>query len=174
MQGPRHDEDDHLPSLAGPEAWRKLRALATGTCLFTTATNQCPAPSRPMAVQGVDEQGALYFFSAAASDKNRELAADPAVQRYFAREGASEYLSIYGRATVSRDRAKMAAYWQPFLKTWFRGGPNDPDLTLVWVQPAAAHYCPPRHRRMVALLKIAASLVAGKALDGGAAGQLIL
>lgn len=172
MQDPRHEEDNHLRDLTGPAALRKLRDLATGVCLFTTATGQRPDPSRPMALQGVDEQGALYFFSAASSDKNKELAADPAVQLYFAKESASEYLSIYGHATISRDQAKIAEYWNPLVKTWFQGGPDDPDLTLVRVQPTTIHYWDTKHNQMVALLKMAASLVTGKTMDDGVEGDL--
>lgn len=174
MQDPRHDEDDHLRNLAGPKALRKLQDLATGICMFTTFTGQRPDPSRPMAVQGVDEQGALYFFSAASSDKNKELAADPAVQLYFAKESASEYLSIYGHATISRDRDQIAQYWNPFVKTWFQGGQDDPDLTLMRVQPATMHYWDTKHNQMVALLKVAASLVTGKTMDDGVEGELAL
>ena len=104
MQDPRHDEEDHLQDLSGPEALRKLRDLATGICMFTTNTRMQPAPSRPMAVLGVDDDGGLYFFSAASSRKNQDLTANPTVQLYFSKEGPSEYLSIYGHTTVSRDR----------------------------------------------------------------------
>ena len=172
MQDPRHDEDNHIQNLAGSEALHKLQELATGICMFTTFTGNRPAPSRPMALQGVDDQGALYFFSAASSDKNKELAADPAVQLYFCKEGSSEYLSIYGSTTISRDLEKIEQYWSPFVKTWFQGGPDDPDLTLVRVQPEAIHYWDTKHNQMVALLKIAASLVTGKTLDDGVEGEL--
>ncbi len=174
MQDLRHDEAGHIQNLAGTEALEKLKDLAEGICMFTTFTENRPMPSRPMAMQGVDEEGALYFFSAASSDKNKELAADPAVQLFFGKEGPSEYLSLYGSATISRDRDKIEEYWNPFVKTWFQGGKDDPDLTVIRVQPDTIHYWDTKNNQMVAWLKIAASLVTGKTMDDGVEGELTL
>ncbi len=172
MQDPRHDEENHIKNLSGTAALEKLKDLAEGICMFTTFTQDRPMPSRPMAVQGVDEAGALYFFSAASSDKNKELTADATVQLFFCKEGPSEYLSLYGDATVSRDRDKIEEYWNPFVKTWFQGGKDDPDLTVIKVQPETIHYWDTKNNRMVAYLKMAASLVTGKTMDDGVEGEL--
>lgn len=172
MQDPRHDEEGHIKNLAGTEALKKLKDLAEGICMFTTFTDSRPVPSRPMALQGVDDEGTLYFFSAASSNKNKELAADPAVQLFFCKEGPSEYLSLYGSATISRDREKIEEYWNPFVKTWFQGGKDDPDLTVIRIQPETCHYWDTKNNRMVAMLKMAASLVTGKTMDDGVEGEL--
>ena len=172
MQDPRHDEDGHIQNLAGTDALNKLKDLAEGICMFTTFTENRPVPSRPMALQGVDDNGTLYFFSAASSNKNKELTADPAVQLFFSKESASEYLSLYGTATVSRDRQKVEEYWTPLAKTWFQGGKDDPDLTVIAVQPETCYYWDTKNNRMVSWLKIAASLVTGKTMDDGVEGKL--
>ncbi|GAB3923305.1 pyridoxamine 5'-phosphate oxidase family protein [Larkinella terrae] len=172
MQDPRHDEDGHIQNLSGAEALEKLKELADGTCMFTTFTTSRPAPSRPMALQGVDDAGVLYFLSAASSNKNKEVEADPAVQLFFCKEGSSEFLSLYGSATISRDRAKIEAYWTPFAKAWFQGGKDDPDLTVISVKPENCRYWDTKNNRAVALIKIAASLVTGKTMDDGVEGEL--
>lgn len=172
MQDPRHDEDGHIQNFTGAEALEKLKELAEGMCMFTTFTDSRPAPSRPMALLGVDDEGGLYFFSAASSNKNKELAVDPAVQLFFSKEGPSEYLSLYGTATISRDRAKIEAYWTPFAKTWFQGGKDDPDLTVIRVQPENCRYWDTKNNRVMSWIKIAASLVTGKTMDDGVEGEL--
>ncbi len=172
MQDPRHDEEGHIQNLAGGAALEKLREIADGICMFSTFAQTGPMPSRPMALQGIDEQGALYFFSAASSNKNRELAANPAVQLFFCKEGPSEYLSLYGTATVSRDQQKIDEYWNPFVKVWFQGGKDDPALTVIRVQPQETQYWDTKNNRMVALLKMAASMVTGKTMDDGVEGNL--
>jgi general stress protein 26 len=172
MQDSRHDEDNHIQNLSGTDALKKLQDLAEGICMFSTFTDKRPLPSRPMALQGVDDNGALYFFSAASSDKNKQLAADPAVQLFFSNDGPSEYLSIYGHATISQDRALIDKYWNLFVKTWFQGGPDDPDLTIIRVEPETIHYWDTKHNKAVALLKMATSLVTGKTMDDGVEGTL--
>ncbi|MGM9512147.1 pyridoxamine 5'-phosphate oxidase family protein [Larkinella sp. GY13] len=172
MQDPRHDEDGHIQNLAGAEALEKLKDLAEGMCMFTTFTDSRPAPSRPMALQGVDDDGALYFLSAASSNKNKELATDPAVQLFFCKEGPSEYLSLYGTATISQDRQKIEEYWTPFAKIWFQGGKDDPDLTVIRVQPESCRYWDTKNNRAVSFIKMAASLVTGKTMDDGVEGEL--
>ena len=177
MQDPRHDEEGHIQHLSGTTALEKLREIADGICMFSTfgtdtAQKTGPVPSRPMALQGVDDQGALYFFSAASSNKNKELAANPAVQLFFCKEGPSEYLSLYGTATVSRDQQKIDEYWNPFVKVWFQGGKDDPDLTVIRVQPQQTQYWDTKNNRMVALLKMAASMVTGKTMDDAVEGNL--
>ena len=101
MQDQRHDEDGHIKNLSGSEAIQKLKKLAESarTCMFTTYTQARPMPSRPMALQEVDESGMLWFFSAASSNKNKEIAGDPYVQLFFENNGDSEYLSVIRRGS---------------------------------------------------------------------------
>lgn len=172
MQDSRHDEDDHIKNLAGSEAIEKLQELADGICMFSTFTASGPLPSRPMALQGVEDDGALYFFSAESSDKNKEITADPSVQLFFCKEGSSEYLSIYGKATVSRDRTRIDKYWNDFIKVWFQGGKGDPALTVIRIDPEDVRYWDTKNNRMVSFLKMAASLVTGKTMDDGVEGEL--
>lgn len=174
MQDPRHDEEGHIENFTGTAAIEKLKALAEDarTCMFTTFTSGKPLPSRPMALQEVDAQGSLWFMSAASSDKNKELAADPSIQLFFGNNSASEYLSIYGTATISQDRAKIKELWNPFIKVWFQEGPDDPDLTLIEVKPEACNYWDTKHNKMVAWAKMAASMIIGKTMDDGVEGKL--
>lgn len=174
MQNQRIDEDGHIQDLSGAEAIAKMKELAEDarTCFFTTLTETRPLPSRPMAVQVVEEDGSFYFFSAKSSNKNHELQEDSNVQLFFANGGSSEYLSVYGRATVSQDRAKIKELWNEFAKIWFQDGPEDPELTLIRVQPENARYWDTKHNKLVQWAKMAASIVIGKTMDDGREGNL--
>lgn len=169
-----HDEANNVKNLEGQQAIEKLKELAEAAriCMFTTFANKPPMPSRPMAVQHVDETGKLYFFSAKDSDKNREIAADASVQLFFANTGSSEYLNIYGHATISQDRAKMRELWSMWAKTWFQDGPEDEKLTLLIVTPQQSEYWDTKHNKMVQLAKIAASIITGKTMDDSVEGEL--
>lgn len=174
MQNSRHDEPGHIKNYEGREAIEKLKEIAEGarTCMFITFTKNRPLPGRPMALQVVESDGTLQFFSAASSDKNREIEADPSVQLFFANTGSSEYLSVYGKAVISKDRAKIKELWSQWAKAWFQDGPDDPDLTLISVTPESSEYWDTKHNRMVSLLKVAASLVTGQTMDDGVEGKL--
>ena len=174
MQDPRHDEKDHIKNYDGTEAIKKLKKLAESarTCMFTTFTTERPMKSRPMALQSVEEDGTLHFFSAASSNKNKELSTLPMVQLFFANNGSSEYLSIYGNAVISQDREKIKELWSAWAKIWFQEGPDDPDLTLISVTPESSEYWDTKHNRMVQLVKVAASLLTGKTMDDAVEGKL--
>lgn len=174
MQNSKHDEKDHIRDYSGEEAIKKLKELAekARTCMFTTLTDTRPLPTRPMALQAVDEQGVFYFFSTATSNKNYEIQNDPYVQLFFENNGHGEYLSVYGKAVVSRDKEKISELWTNLAKVWFPGGQDDPDLTLISITPESCSYWDTKHNRMVQLLKLVASLATGKTMDDGVEGKL--
>ncbi len=58
----------------------------------------------------------------------------PLVSLGFADPGASDFVSITGRAEVSDDRATIKELWSPFMQAWW-DGPEDPDIRLVTVTP---------------------------------------
>lgn len=174
MQDARHDEPSHIKNYEGQEAIEKLRELAEDAriCMFITFTDERPLPSRPMALQQVDDDGTLHFFSAASSHKNHELNASSEIQLYFCNNAQSEYLSIYGNAIVTQDRAKIHELWNAWVKTWFQNGPDDPDLTLISVTPLSCEYWDTKHNKTVQLIKMAASMLTGKTMDDAVEGKL--
>lgn len=174
MQDPKHDEENHIKNLAGIDAIKKLKDMAEDAriCMFSTFNGSRPDPTRPMALQQVDEAGKLYFFSAISSNKNKEIAADPEVQITFSNSGNSEYLSIYGTAIINQDKQKIDELWNNYAKVWFQDGKDDPSLTLITVTPNTCEYWDTKHNKMVQWAKMAASLATGKTMDDGVEGQL--
>ncbi len=167
-------EDNHQ-DLRGPEALAKLRELvkqASTGFLCTAITTGQPVPTRPMAVQEVDDQGRLWFLSASDSHQNREIARDPAVQLLFQGSAHSDFLTLYGHATISVDPAKIKALWNPILKTWFTEGIDDPRITLIAVEPTQAYYWDTKHNRAIAFAKMVAGAITGKTLDDSVEGTL--
>lgn len=171
----RNQPEDNRDDLRGPEALEKLRELVdqAETCFFCTAiTAGQPISTRPMAVQQVDDHGALWFLSASDSHQNRELASDPGVQLLFQGSRHSDYLSVYGRGEISRDRAKIKELWKPILKTWFTEGEDDPRITVIKVVPTSSYYWDTKHNKMIVLAKMVAGAITGKTLDDSIEGTL--
>jgi general stress protein 26 len=167
-------EDNH-EDLSGDDAVAKIRELVkqASSCFFCTAIEQGrPIPTRPMTVQEVDEQGRLWFLSASDSGQNAEIERDSAVQLLFQGSPHSDFLTIYGHATISRDKARIESLWSGFLKTWFTEGKDDPRVTVICVTPQTGYYWDTKHGRAVVLAKIIAGAVIGKTLDDSVEGTL--
>lgn len=167
--------EQNTENLYGTEAIEKIRELVkqASSCFFCTAiTTGKPVPTRPMAVRDVDDRGRLWFLSASDSSQNREIQRDPAVQLLFQGSPHSDFLTLYGHATVGRDRAKIEELWEPLLKTWFTGGIDDPRITVIQVTPADGYYWDTKHSRVIVLAKMIAGAITGKTLDDSIEGRL--
>lgn len=160
--------------LQADAALRKLRDLidATPTCMFASRLQEIPFHVCPMQVQEVDDRGALWLFSRADSAHNDHIARDPRVQLIFANDSVDEYLTVFGLATVSRSLAMVERLWTPAVDEWFPQGQDDPNLTLLKIEPAEAHYWDTRDGKLVSLAKILTSAFTGRPFDGGVQGGL--
>lgn len=167
-------EENHK-DLHGTEAGKKIKELASknNTCFFCTGIETGKAVTvRPMSVQKVDEDGHLWFLSASDSYKNLDVQKDNHVQLLFQGSAHSDFLSIYGTATISRDKELIKELWEPILKTWFTGGIDDPRITAIKVETKQGYYWDNKHGDAVAFVKMAAGAVLGKTLDDSIEGTL--
>ena len=170
-QQPEQNHQD----LAGPAAVRKIQELVkqASTCFLCTAiTTGKRFEVRPMAVQKVDDEGYLWFLSASDSNHNAEIARDSHVQLLFQGSAHSDFLTLYGTATISRDKAKIEELWEPLVKTWFTEGKNDPRITVIRVAPSDGYYWDTKHNRAVVFAKMIAGAITGKTLDDSIEGKL--
>ncbi len=169
-------DNDHIQNLTNQDAIDKIKELVKSEqlCLFTTKLSTAPLSTRPMSAMDTDEEGNLWFFSAKSSDKNEHIQSDPRVQLFFSHPGNSEFLSVYGTASISTDPALIEKYWSSIIKAWFQGGKDDPEITLLKVAPEEAYYWDTKNNKMVSMIKILTSVVTGKTMDDGIEGTLKL
>ena len=125
-----------------------------------------------MSVQKVDDEGNLWFLSANDSHKNEELAMDPIVALFFQGSAHSEFLQLKGRATVTKDSAKIKELWHPLAKTWFTEGVDDPRITVIKVSPLEGYYWDTKHGIVVAGVKMMIGAMIGKTLDDSIEGKV--
>ena len=169
--------EDHINNLAGPEAKAKLKELVekAENCFFcSNIKTGLPFSTRPMSKQLVDEDGSIWFLSRKDSGKNAEIDQDPFVQLLFQANKHSGFVSIYGTAKIIDDQQKIDELWQPMFKVWFQKGKNDPIISLIKVDPTEGYYWDTKNGQAIAFLKIAASLVTGKAMDDSVEGKLVV
>lgn len=173
QQQPEKNHED----LTGQEAGKKIKELvknADNTCFFCTKiTTREPLTTRPMSVQKIDETGNFWFLSANDSHKNADISSDPNVHLLFQGSPYSDFLSIYGTATITTDKRVIQDLWEPLLKTWFTEGIDDPRITAIKVEPQQGYYWDNKHGNAIAFAKTVVGSILGKTLDDSIEGKLI-
>jgi general stress protein 26 len=171
----RNQEEKNRENYIGEEAIEKIKELVgkASSCFFCTRiTTHEGFSTRPMSVQKTDDEGNLWFLSPIDSKKNEEIASDADVQLLFQGSPHSDYLSLYGKASISRDKQKIKELWDPILKTWFTEGQDDPRITVIRVTPVEAYYWDTKHGEAVAFLKRIVGAAMGKTLDDSIQGTI--
>ena len=165
-----------IKNLSQQEAIDKFKEIVKheSTCLFTTQLTQVPLTTRPMSIKKVCDQGNFWFLSPGDSDKNQEITIDPRVQLFISNTSNFEFLSVYGTATISRDREKIEEFWSDIAKAWFPEGKEDPRVTVIKVTPHEGFYWDTRDGKLVSMIKIVASAVSGKTLQEGVEGRITM
>lgn len=167
---------DDIINLSNEAAALKLRELTkeVNICMFSTnLSGENGAATRPMASQHTESDLNIWFISDKNSHKNKEIAADPRVQLYFAEPTKSTFVTITGRAeVVPHDKKIVEEIWNPLMKTWFQEGKDDPSLSLIKVVPEEGYYWDSKGNKFVNFFKMLGSLVVGKDLVGSEEGKL--
>ncbi len=171
----QNQPEDNFKNLAGSEALEKIKELAkkAGSCFFCTKIVSGQAFStRPMAAEMIDDDGNFWFLSANDSHKNAEIAVDPAVQMLFQGSAYSDFMTLYGKTTISTDKEKIKELWDPTMKTWFTEGIDDPRITVIKFSPTDGYYWDTKHAMFVAFAKRMVGAVIGETLDDSIEGTI--
>jgi general stress protein 26 len=124
---------------ARDKVWGLIRDVKVA--MLVTKDEDGQLRGRPMrAVQASDFTGTLWFFTTRHSPKAEEIGQDAHVLLTYADPGAQTYVSVSGTAQVLRDPAKQKELWSEPLRTWFPGGPDDPEAALLQVAVEGAEY----------------------------------
>jgi len=171
----QNQPEDNFKNLMGKEAVDKIKELAekAGSCFFCTDIKTGkPFDTRPMAPEKIDDEGNFWFLSSSDSHKNEELERDSSVQLLFQGSSYSDYLSIYGKAVISKDKAKIKELWDPMMKTWFTEGEDDPRITVIQVIPSEGYYWDTKHGMAVATVKRIFGAIKGETYDDSIEGNI--
>ncbi len=133
--------------------------------LFTTVAPDGMLTSRPMALQEVEFDGALWFFAERSSRKVAHITASPQVN--VTTSGSSSWVSLTGHAVVVDDLAKKQELWNAVVEAWFPDGPDDPDVVLLRVEAASAEYWDTPGGRLASAFSFAKAKVTGQPYSGG-------
>ncbi|KAA0130159.1 pyridoxamine 5'-phosphate oxidase family protein [Chryseobacterium sp. SN22] len=154
-------------NLTNTEAIKKIKELSENAkiCMFCTELGTLPINSRPMTLQETDDEGNLWFISGDTSNKNFEIKDDKRVQLFFMNNGDYQYLSVFGDATIYKDRSTIEDKWSPMAKAWFEDGKDDPNVSIIRVEPKDSYYWDTKAGKLVSILNFVANAVTGKTTD---------
>ena len=94
--------------------------------------------ARPLEARADRDAGVIWFVTDVRGAKDDEIGAAHDIGLVFIDEGDHAYLSITGRAFVTRDIAQTKTIWKKTDDAWFPGGPDDPNVRLLRIEPITA------------------------------------
>jgi general stress protein 26 len=117
------------------------------TAMFTTRRANGQLVSRPMANQERSAGADLWFVTYEGAKKLKEIERDSHVNLTYYKDRTREWVSISGRAKISRDRKKIRELYKPDWRAWFgddggpdAGTPDDPRMVLIGVTITSATF----------------------------------
>ncbi|MGE3628229.1 MAG: pyridoxamine 5'-phosphate oxidase family protein [Hyphomicrobiales bacterium] len=147
--------------------WKALEEASS--CMLVTRDGG-EIRARPMALYARPRQRAVYFLTNARDHKDEEIRANPHVCITVA-EG-DLFVSVSGKASVSRDTGLIGELWDMAAAAWF-DGKDDPDIRVLTVHPEAAEYWD-RPNGLVARAKTAAAAMSSSRPDIGTNEKVML
>jgi general stress protein 26 len=161
-------------NLSGAEAREKVAALVKGIhiCMMNTVGKDGSIDSRPMALQQTPFDGTLWFLTKGSSEKVDEVQQDRHVTLTFAEPSDHKYVTLKGRASVSKDRSKIHELWNNMYKAWFPKGEDDPEITVLRVDVSDGDYWEASSSKLVFYAKYALAAATGGGVPVGESGHV--
>lgn len=138
--------------------------------MMTTRRPDGRLVSRAMQTQERRAHADLWFVTNVADHKIEELAQDPQVNLAYYKDRTREWVSVSGRAILSRDRDLIRGLYKPDWKAWFpdeggdrNGGPDDPRIALIDVYAESVVYSKKDRPALMQAFSIAKAMVTGSA-----------
>ena len=140
--------------------------------LTTRTADEGPMHARPMAYRSVDDDGSFWFFTKRDSRKVAELEADPETMLTFADTKEHNFVSVSGKSHIVSDRTQVKERWTEIYRTWFPGGPEDPNIVLIRVDAEHAEYWDTPSSVMIYAYGYLKAVVTGKPAKPGDVGAV--
>ena len=172
--GESKETDSKYEELNGEEGRKKIAELVKGIriAMMTTQAGDGSIDARPMAVQDKPFDGTLWFLTRRSSDKVSELEQDRHITLTFSEPSDSKYITLKGRGTVTQDRGKIHALWNPMYKAWFPQGEDDPEVAVLRVDVVEGFFWEASSSKILMYAKYLAAAVTHGAVPVGTAGHI--
>ena len=155
------------------ESRKKIKSLVGDikVAMMITGFDKKPINAIPMTTKKIDNEGNIWFLSLRTSHHNKDLLKSKDVQLLYSDPSDMEYLSVFGEAEVTTERAVLEDLYEKTDDNWFEEI-DDPNLTAIKVRPEEAYYWDTKTNKSVTLLKLGVGAVTGNKQDIGEKGKL--
>ncbi len=133
-------------------------------CMLTNLDDSGNLVSRPMTPVEMTGNGTIWFLTNKVSISSNHI---DIVNATFSNESNGTYVSISGSGEISEDKQRIRQLWTPVAEPWFPDGPESDDIVLLVFRPNLAEYWDSPNSKVVRVLAMAASIVAGKPIGLG-------
>jgi general stress protein 26 len=124
------DDNDHIDRV-----WEIIEK--SGICMMVTRFAG-GLRARPLEARPDRDAELIWFLTDVRGLKDDEVEADPNVCLTFVYPKEKVYLSITGKAFAGRDPQRAKMLWNEKQQVWWPGGPEDPNLLVMKVEPERA------------------------------------
>ncbi len=94
-----------------------------------------PHHMQPMAAFGDKAGDAIWFFTKLDTDLVQQTGSGHQAMVCIMAKDMEFQACIHGTLVQDTDRAKLEAYWSPFVSAWYPEGKDDPSLTMMRLDP---------------------------------------
>jgi general stress protein 26 len=118
--------------------------------------------ARPLDARPDRDAGLIRFVTDVRGLKDDEIEADARVGFTVIDPDDNAYLSITGRAAVTRDSITAARIWKTTDDVWWPDGPRDRDVRVLAIEPIKAELWDEPASKLVAVYEFAKARVTGE------------
>lgn len=94
--------------------------------------------ARPMTAQVDGHHGPIWFFTGHDNAIVRKLGSGDRAIATFTSKGHDLYATLHGALSIDTDRAVIYRLWNSQIAAWYPKGRDDPNLTLLRLDPENA------------------------------------
>ena len=141
--------------------------LETTTVGMLTTHGAKGLRARPLDARPDRNAGVIQFVTDVRGLKDDEIEADARVGFTVIDPHDNAYLSITGRASISRDNIAAAKIWKKTDDVWWPDGPRDENVRVLTIEPITAELWDGPASRLVAAYEFAKARLTGEKPDLG-------
>lgn len=137
-----------------------------GTAMMVTE-DEGKIRSRPMKGKIFRDSGEIWFLTESTSGKVSEIHRDKNSNLSYACPEKDTYISISGKAMLSKDKDKIDDLWGPWASIWFGCEKDDPKVAAICFKPEVAEQWTSESSKTVQIWEMAKAYLTNEKPDVG-------